>query len=118
MLRKIFADRTDLICPRCLKLAWSGHIARETIMPLPKFPALGLDGMRCCHDCESADTLIKLKTLPNDFAMARIAVGNDRREQLRLPGAPIGLVYSNIVRPCAKGDLEEHLKWLERNKLN
>lgn len=49
-----------------------------------------------------------------DFAMARIAVGNDRQEQLRMPGFPMGLVLYGIMRPSQPGDFETLLDWHDR----
>ena len=47
------------------------------------------------------------------WEQARIAVANDRQEQLRLPGMPIGLVASGLVRPSMPGDMEKHHAWLK-----
>jgi len=103
-------------CPRCLKLARLGGIRFETVMPLhPEsvMNAQALDGSgKCCKDCESADLVTRLMPAL-DFLMARVAVGNDRQDQFRLPGAPMGLVLEGWVRPSQKGDLEKHLKWLD-----
>jgi hypothetical protein len=49
--------------------------------------------------------------------MARLAVGNDRMEQYRLPGVPMGLVQQRLVRPSEDGDFEDQLAWLERSGL-
>jgi len=47
------------------------------------------------------------------WAMARLAVGNDRREQYRLPGAPMGLVQGGFVAASMAGDLDRHHAWAE-----
>lgn len=92
------------------------------IQPLPQGAAapLGIrDNKKCCYDCASADTLIKLGHFSNDdqgFFMARVAVGNERSDQYRLPGAPMGLVLAHIVRPSAPGDFETHLAWLKAHR--
>lgn len=123
-------------CTRCLKLAWDNRIRLETVMPIPdtKIAALACvpskheDAGPCCVDCAAADTLVKMgivikprRNLPKDldqaFLMARVCVGNDRQEQLRLPGAPMGLVLMHIVRPCAEGDLEKHHAWMDEYRL-
>jgi hypothetical protein len=49
------------------------------------------------------------------FLMARIAVGNDRQEQYRLPGAPMGLVKAGFVKASKKGDLQAQWDWMDRN---
>lgn len=96
-------------------------------MPLPPgaMAPLGLDGKPYCHDCAAADTLIKLKIIPpgggdprllEDFLMARTCTGNDRQEQFRLPGIPMGLVAQGLMRPSKPGDLEEHWEWMDRWK--
>jgi hypothetical protein len=109
-------------CPRCYSLARMGLIRNEMVMPLPasaaapmaKFPG----GSPCCHDCASADALVLLTSrgliaeAPINFTMARIAVGNERQEQLRSPGAPTRLASNGILRPSRKGDLLRHAKWL------
>jgi len=86
---------------------------REAIQPLPEVapPRLRADNTPCCHDCELADTLVALGYVPN-WDMARTVVANDRQEQLRLPGAPMGLVQMGLMRPSAPGDLERHHEWL------
>ena len=119
------SDCSDPPCPRCLKLAQEGHIRPETVQPIPSGlgrAPLGLDGIKCCYDCAAADTLIrcgligKPKGRRDDklFEMARIAVGNDRQEQYRLPGAPMGLVKEGLVRASKEGDFQRHLDWLDR----
>ncbi len=104
-------------------------------MPLPKgddaplacVPPDHPDHGPCCFDCAAADTLVKagmilrrpldLRDLDQAFLMARIAVGNDRQEQLRLPGIPMGLVFTGLVRPCSEGDLQKHHDWMDRNMI-
>ncbi len=49
--------------------------------------------------------------------MARVAVGNDRMEQYRLPGVPMGLVGEKLVRANEPGDFDNQLEWLERSGL-
>lgn len=104
-------------CPRCLPLAQEGDIRWEMVQPLPSGAYAPLakvpGGKPCCWDCAAADTLLRLRRAPN-FLAARIAVGNDRQEQYRLPGAPMGLVQEGVVRASAPGDLERHHAWLER----
>jgi hypothetical protein len=109
---------TALPCPRCLPLAGFGRIRAETIQPLPAgaLAPLGVDNKPCCFDCQAADNLVKQKAFGvPEFVMARIAVGNDRQEQYRLPGVPMGLVQAGIVRPSKPGDFEKHLAWLDEN---
>jgi hypothetical protein len=48
------------------------------------------------------------------FEMARIAVGNERQEQYRLPGVPMGLVKDGLVRASKVGDLKAQHAWLDR----
>jgi len=115
-------EMTELPCPRCLPMAGFGRIRLEMVQPLPKGAAAPLakvpGGGPCCFDCAAADTLSRLSPKVNremDFEMARIAVGNDRQEQYRLPGVPLGLVKAGYVRPSKKGDFEKHIKWLEEN---
>lgn len=107
---------TEPPCPRCLKLAQEGHIRVETVQHIPpgvgRAP-LGLDGIKCCYDCASADTLTRLNK-SFTFQMARVAVGNDRQEQYRLPGLPAGLVKEGIMRPSEPGDFQRQLDWLDR----
>ena len=112
---------TSTPCPRCRDLAERGLIRAETVQRLPQGAAapLGLNRQKECLDCASAETLIRFGFMgekihdEDHFIMARIAVGNDRQEQYRLPGAPLGLVASGLVRPSAPGDLEEQVVWLK-----
>ena len=88
----------------------------QAIQRLPEGAAapLAVDGSgKCCHDCASADTLVKIGTVPT-WSMARVAVGNDRMDQYRLPGAPMGLVLERLVLPNEEGDFDDQLEWLER----
>jgi len=86
----------------------------EAVQPLPEgaLAPVGLDGKSQCHDCASAGTLMRLLGLT--WSQARIAVANDRQEQYRLPGVPIGLVYNGIVKPSQEGDLERHHQWMKQ----
>lgn len=132
-------------CLRCAGLALKDQIRVETVMPIPAAnpPLSREDNTPCCIDCAAADALVawmfrepekaqpvwkqvqwkRLKRAPLahdlsiNFLMARIAVGNDRQEQLRLPGVPMGLVYYGLVKPSAPGDLERHYDWLRTVKL-
>ena len=95
-------------CPRCL----DADILPEMIMPLPDYPPTGKDGSGpCCHDCASAETVVRVVGLMT-WHMARIAVGNDRMESLRLPGALIGLARMGFMRGNDPGDLERHHAFL------
>jgi len=90
----------------------------ETVQRLPRgvfAPTLKKDGQRCCFDCAAAETVQLVLGVPS-FVAARIAVGNDRQEQYRLPGVVMGLVQAGLVRPSAPGDLENQHQWLERNE--
>ncbi len=126
-------------CPKCLALAKDRQIRTETVMPLPELaPPLDLQGNPCCHDCQAAETIIKIGILPwresierseaglpkgvtvtdeekeSKFYMARVAVGNDRQEQFRFPEMSVGpLVARGLVRPSKKGDLDKHWDWLD-----
>lgn len=114
-------------CPRCLAWFEKGRgkpdgerpsdVRRETVMPLhdvPAMNALAMDGTGpCCRDCESADNLMKRVSAITTFDQARTVIGNDRQEQLRLPGAPLGTVQLGITRPSQEGDLGKHLRWLD-----
>jgi hypothetical protein len=104
-------------CPRCLELAQTGTIRAETVQRLPEgvgvAPSARDGSGKCCFDCASADSLMgRMSGLT--FEMARIAVGNDRQEQYRLPGVPMGLAIDGLVRKSAPGDLENQHAWLER----
>lgn len=110
---------TEDPCPRCLEAFEEGIMRAQAIQRLPEgaFAPLAIDGSgKCCHDCASADTLVRMKLLPR-WGMARTAVSNDRMEQYRLPGAPMGLVQQGLVRPSEDGDFEDQLEWLERRGL-
>jgi hypothetical protein len=102
-------------CPRCLALAVGDAIRIETLQPVPEgaWAPLGPNGIRCCYDCASADTLMKIGAAPT-WEAARIAVGNDRQEQYRMPGVFMGLVGKGLVRPSDPGDFERQLDWLDR----
>jgi len=97
-------------CPSCLEARTFMRV--EAIQPLPEgaMAPMGLDGKKQCHDCASAGTVMRLHGLT--WVQARIAVANDRQEQLRMPGIPMGLVGRGLVRPSEEGDLDRHHQWL------
>lgn len=100
-------------CPHCVAAFERGEIRAEAIQPLPEScPPLANDGTPWCHDCSSAERLVRFGTVPT-WGMARTAVGNDRQEQYRLCGIPMGLVLAGVVRPSKPGDMEKHHEWLE-----
>ncbi len=113
---------TDDPCPRCKALAEAGKIRPEMVQRLPEGAAApmatpGEDEYRgkCCFDCASADGLLRAQQGVPGFIAARIAVGNDRQHQCRLPGVPMGLVAQGLVRPSKRGDLEKHYEWLDKH---
>jgi hypothetical protein len=73
------------------------------------------DRSAICRDCEAAENLVKLDIL-GEFMMARTATGNCRMEQMRLPGAPLGLVLAGYMKPSEEGELERHLEWLDEHE--
>jgi hypothetical protein len=78
---------------------------------------LARDGSgKSCHDCASADGLMAYSKKGLDFLMARIAVGNDRQEQYRLPGISMGLVAEGLMRASKEGDFQRHLAWLDEHR--
>lgn len=101
-------------CPSCVRASMVGTIRREATQPLPAGAEAPLDyeGNPWCFDCSAASTLSRVAPALT-WDMARTAVGNDRQEQLRMPGVPMGLVKTGIVRPSAEGDFERHVEWLE-----
>jgi hypothetical protein len=112
---------TGTPCPTCLLAVLEGTINREAVQPLPERagPLLRSTGRPCCRDCAATDTLLRLAGMGEGLTwdMARHAVANDRREQLRLPGAPLGLIGMGLMQPNAEGDLQRHWAWLEANGL-
>ncbi len=106
---------TELPCRRCMELALLNQLRMEAVQRLPPKGWAPLAQDRSgpqCYDCASADTLVRLYGMT--FQMARVAVANDRQEQYRLPGAPMGLVKLGLVRPSAPGDMEAQHAWLKK----
>lgn len=85
-------------------------------VPTPAPPRSRTDNSPVCRDCALAEALVGMQYVPT-FEMARIVVANDRQEQLRLPGAPMGLVAMNMMLPNQDGDLERHHAWLAEHGL-
>jgi hypothetical protein len=97
-------------------MARDGRIRAETVQPLPAgaWAPQAHDGSgKCCRDCGAADAVARVLGL--NFYQARVAVGNDRQEQYRLPGMPMGLVKAGLVAPSEPGDLEAQYAWLDEN---
>ncbi len=110
-----FDKATETPCPICLNLAKIGKIRRETVMPLPQFGPVSLDNQKCCFDCQSAENLVKYGLVPT-FLHARIAVGNERQESLRMPigmAELMGLCLEGLIRPANETQLDRHLDWLD-----
>ena len=51
------------------------------------------------------------------WQMCRVAVGNDRRDQYRMPGLPMGLVYLGYVSASVEDDLDRHHEWMDEHGL-
>jgi hypothetical protein len=102
-------EHTRQLCPSCERSR--SFLRRETMMPVPRgasAPLSELKGMgRICFDCAAAETARRFNH-GLTWEMARIAVGNDRQEKLRLPGAPIGLPY---VRAATQKDIDRLHAW-------
>jgi hypothetical protein len=110
-----------------------GDLWPEMVMPLPPGALAPLSRMTnepCCYDCAAAEGLWRaVFSGPNKygeianaprydqtwFHMARVAVGNDRCDQERLPGIPKGLAYYGLIAPSQPGDWEAHMDWLRAN---
>jgi hypothetical protein len=111
---------TDIPCPRCTALARELKIRAEMVMSLPAgaFAPQDYRGNKQCFDCNAAQlvqrVVLKIPGITG-FEMARIAVGNDRQESLRLPSVPMGLIMAGLMQASKVGDFERHLKWIERN---
>lgn len=104
-------------CPKCMKLAQMGKIRAEAVQPLPstrpvQCPMDVETKEPICRDCNAAWTLMRISSMPT-WEHARVATANDRQEQLRLPGAPMGLVQVGIMLPNKPGDLDRHHHWLD-----
>lgn len=111
----VFDRATETPCPICRNLAGIGEIRRETVMPLPQFGPVNRDNQKCCFDCQSAENLVKYGMVPT-FLHARIAVGNERQETLRMPvgmAELMGLCSHGLVRSANETQLDRHLDWLD-----
>ena len=101
-------------CPQCIDDLDSGLLPRaENVQRLPKgaFAPMGLDKRKVCFDCASTATVMHVTGL--NWEQSRIAVANDRSEQYRLPGVPMGLTKDKLVKMNKEGDFEEQLDWLD-----
>lgn len=107
---------TDAPCSRCLALGLAGGLRMEMVQRLPEgaFAPRSREGtmQRQCFDCASAEFVATRMSIT--FQMARVAVGNERQEQYRLPGVKMGLVNFGYVRPSQPGDLDDQHAWLDR----
>lgn len=98
-------------CPMCSALVGvEDHISILTVLPVPLPPRAPMGrktGKPVCVDCATAEGLMSFVPALT-FEMARIAVGNDRQELLRLPGVRMGLP---MVRLSCEGDLARLHRW-------
>lgn len=109
---------TAVPCPKCMRELESPGpsyegMRGEWVMPLPKFPPRDENNEQTCRDCDAAWNLVRMRQVPS-FQPARVAVGNDRQEQIRLPGAPLGLAFYGLIRPNRDGDLLRLLEWQDK----
>ena len=108
-------------CPICLSLARCGEIQERAVMPLPPFPArLKSDGSQCCRDCQATEAAMAIWRIHPSFGPARLTVANERCESLTMPlgmAEHFGMCRAGLVRPASLEDLDQHLVWLRRNKL-
>lgn len=119
---RAFDGLSDTVCAKCLRMAWAGEIRPGMIMPLPEFcpPLLRADNKPCCRDCAAADGLAADPKMCMTFDMARVAVGNEREEHMRMPfgmSEHFGLVRIRVVLPCSLDDLEWHQAWLAKHRI-
>lgn len=117
MIREV--PMTTEACPRCSELARKLKIRAETVMPLPAgaFAGLSKEGIKQCFDCAAAEKVQRfILQIPGKtgFEMARIVVGNERQEAMRLPGVNIGaMCRQRMMHDSKPGDFDKHLKWLD-----
>ncbi len=109
----VFMHTTTEPCPICLEYYHNNEISREMVMPLPKYPPTLWTGEKCCSDCNSAQTLIRLQGLTH--IMNRLAVGNERMTSHRLPlelNQQIGLTSHGVMKVSGEDDFDGHITWL------
>ena len=99
-------------CPRCLRALDDGFIWHEMVQPIPPAPPTGKDGSGpCCRDCAAAETIMRVIG-GMDWPMARVAIGNDRVDCMRVPSVAMGLAFGGFMQPNQPGDFDRHLAWL------
>lgn len=114
-MKTVFDRVTDVPCPVCLELVEQGMLNAEAVMPLPDFPARMRDGRKCCSDCQSAETVMRMGGHP-EFSASRQSVAYDRLRCLRLPtGNFMGLVQMQIMKPAGIEYLEQHQAWVRKH---
>lgn len=111
-------EHKDEMCPSCaeLLLPECDLIRLEMVMPLPaKAGPLSRrkSFKHICYDCATAEGMGPLHGLT--FDMARIAVGSERQEMLRLPGQRLGVF---MLLPCGEDDLTTLRDWQQKHGLD
>lgn len=114
----------DEPCTSCMALMGPEHdqLRVEMVLPVPEGARAPMSRtqkvrgkpMYVCYDCAAAEALMSLMGLRGEgftFAMARVAVGNDRQEMLRLPGTVLG---TRVARPSMREDLDTLHDWHAR----
>lgn len=116
-----YFDREDNpreLCGSCREANEDDVLRTEAMRPLSGQP--GVDALsrytqeprKICADCNAAETLMGLQGMTWD--QARIAIANDRQEQLRLPGAPLGILVTQLGGQFSKeGELDDCHRWLD-----
>ena len=114
-------DGSGACCPDCQ----AADTLHQVMNPEPEYTELdewavaaeeGFCPVPFTEPCK-AERIGPNRSLGVTWRMARIAVGNDRRDQLRAPGLPMGLVSNGMMPASAPGDLELHWAWLKENGL-
>lgn len=105
-------------CPLCMELYEDRRIRQETVQPVKRGAFSGsvsrrFRGLKICRLCAAAEGLAD-RGLGMTFEMARIAVGNEFQEAIRMPRGMSKTYGLRVCGDLSVENLEAHLAWVER----
>ena len=118
-------------CPKCLDFYSDGAIRWETIQPLPQGRGMAPisrrsfmraepgarpspSGRKICRSCARAEGLMDTGACADDAA-ARVAVGNEFQEALRMPPGMAAVMGLRLFPDVSIDDFDGHHAWLDRH---
>jgi len=117
----VFFMASNTPCPKCMELYAQGKLCHDAVMPLPEgamAPTSRRTNEKICFDCAATEATMDAGSNHPEFSAARVVIGNERREGLRMPEGMMqhfGLrtMGWRCIKLCSNDDLEAYYGWLK-----